>query len=79
MRLVIQRVTHAECVVEGNVTGACAVFSAVEEVQGISIHSIFQPSDVPGYESFRPDNCPYCKAKQPISAIVNSFGYSALY
>ena len=64
---------------EGNVTGACAVFSAVEEVQGISIHSIFQPSDVPGYESFRPDNCPYCKAKQPISAIVNSFGYSALY
>ena len=63
---------------EGKVTGACAVFSAMDEVQGIQVHSIFQPSDVPGYEYYKPEDCPYCKQNMPIDAIVNSYGYSAL-
>ena len=63
---------------EGNITGACAVFSAVEQVQDIQIHSIFQPSDVSGYESYKPEECPYCRQHVPISGIVNGFGVSAL-
>ena len=63
---------------KGIVTGACAVFSAVEEAEGVEIHAIFRPDDVNGFDSYRPDECPLCKQKSKINAIVNSFGYSAL-
>ena len=62
----------------GNPTGICAVFSAVEEVQGIPIHSIFDDTDLPDYEIFRSSECPMCKAGQRIDAIINSYGYSKL-
>ena len=63
---------------QGTVTGACAVFSTRDEVKGIPIHAIFQPEDVPGYEYYKPEECPYCKQRQPIDAIVNDYGYSSL-
>ena len=63
---------------QGTVTGACAVFSTTDEVKGIPIHAIFQPEDVPGYEYYKPEECPYCKQRQPIDAIVNDYGYSSL-
>ncbi len=63
----------------GTVTGACAVFSAVEKAEGIDIHAIFHPEDVQGFASYSPQECPLCKSGQPIHAIVNSFGYSALH
>ncbi len=63
----------------GTVTGACAVFSAVEKVENIEIHAIFHPEDVQGFASYPAQDCPLCKSGQPIHAIVNSFGYSALH
>ncbi len=63
----------------GTVTGACAVFSAVDKVEDIDIHAIFHPDDVQGFASYPSNACPLCQAGQPIHAIVNSFGYSALH
>ena len=72
--------TALECIryYKGNVTGACAVFSAVDKVDDIDIHAIFHPDDVQGFASYRPAECPLCKKCERINAIVNSFGYSAL-
>lgn len=69
-----------ECVhyYDGNPTGICAVFSAVDQVQGIPIHSIFDDTDVPDYEIYHSSDCPLCKAGQRIDAMVNSYGYSKL-
>ena len=60
------------------VSGACAIFSAVDEVKGIKVAAAFHASDVPEYESYKTSDCPLCKKKVPIDALVNSFGYSLL-
>ncbi len=60
------------------VSGACAIFSAVKEVEGIPVLSVFHPEEIPNYHSYVPSECPLCKAGQPIDALVNSFGYSIL-
>jgi orotate phosphoribosyltransferase len=50
----------------------------VEKVDDIEIHAIFHPEDVQGFASYPAAHCPLCKSGEPIHAIVNSFGYSAL-
>ena len=60
------------------VSGACAIFSAVKEVEGIPVVSVFHPEEIPGYNSYAPSECPLCKSGVPIDALVNSFGYSVL-
>ncbi|MGN1417422.1 MAG: orotate phosphoribosyltransferase [Oscillospiraceae bacterium] len=62
----------------GTLTGVGAIFSAVEEVHGMKISSIFTPKDIPAYQSHKPADCPMCQAGQKLDAIVNSFGYSKL-
>ncbi len=64
---------------QGKVSGACAIFSAVKEVEGTELHAIFHPDDIQGFQSFKPVDCPLCAAGQRIDAIVNSFGYSSLF
>lgn len=61
-----------------DISGACAIFSAVKEVGGIPIVSAFRPEDIPNYQSYDPSDCPLCKKGVPIDALVNSFGYSLL-
>lgn len=60
------------------ISGACAIFSAVKEVNGIPVISAFHPEDIPNFHSYDPSDCPLCKSGQPIDALVNSFGYSIL-
>ncbi len=60
------------------VSGACAIFSAVKEVEGIPVISAFHPEDIPNYQSYSPAECPLCKQGVPIDALVNSFGYSII-
>lgn len=62
----------------GIVQGVSAIFSAADEIQGQKIHSIFHADDLPDYQTFRPSDCPHCKNKEKIDAIVNGFGYSEL-
>jgi orotate phosphoribosyltransferase len=61
-----------------HVSGACAIFSAVKEVEGIPVISVFRPEEIPNYHSYPPTECPLCKNGTPIDALVNSFGYSLL-
>lgn len=69
-----------ECVryYEGNPACIAAIYSHQKEIDGIPIVSLFDTNDLPGYASYHPDECPMCKAKQELDAVVDKFGYSAL-
>ena len=60
----------------GIIEGAAALFSATDEIDGIKISSLFTSDDIPEYQSFHATECPMCKAKSKLDAIVNSYGYS---
>lgn len=62
----------------GSVAGVASIYSAVEEVEGYPVRSVYSIADLPEYESYDYRDCPYCKAGQKIDALVNSHGYSAL-
>ncbi len=72
--------TSIECInyYGGIIQGISTIFSAVDEVDGYKVDSIFAPKDVEGYSNFKQAECPYCKQGQKVEAIVNSFGYSKL-
>ena len=62
----------------GVVQGISAIFSAVNKIDQITVHSIFTEKDIPDYRSFNIVECPMCKSKQRLEAIVNGNGYMKL-
>ena len=62
----------------GSVAGVASLYSAVSEIAGHPVASVYSLDDLPGYASYDYRECPYCKEGKPIDALVNSFGYSAL-
>lgn len=62
----------------GKVAGVSAIFSAIDEIDGIQVNSVFHQDDVPGYQSCTMQECPLCKQGVKIDALVNSYGYSKL-
>lgn len=62
----------------GTITGIAAMFSAVNKMAGMPIEAIFSIQDVPNYASYKPNDCPMCKAKEKIQALVNGYGYSQI-
>lgn len=62
----------------GTVGGVSAIFSAIDEIDGIHVNSIFSSSQVPQYHSYTSRECPCCRDQQKVDAIVNGFGYSRL-
>ena len=62
----------------GTVEGVSAIFSAVDRAGSIDVDSIFKVSDVEGYKTYSPVECPFCKDGKKIDAIVNSYGYSKI-
>lgn len=62
----------------GEVAGVSSIYSAIDEVEGYPVRSVYSIADLPEYESFDYRECPYCKAGKKIDALVNSHGYSAL-
>ena len=62
----------------GKIRGVAAIFSAVNSIAQLPVHSIFQQRDIPDYGSYKFHDCPLCKNKQKIDAIVNGWGYSKL-
>ena len=77
-QLILRR--SLECVqyYGGTVHGISSIFSTVKKVGGMEVHSVFNADDVPGYQAFGRDECPYCKKGFAIEAMVNGFGYSQL-
>lgn len=62
----------------GIIQGVAAVFSAVTKVAGLEVRSIFQQKDLPEYGSYKSSECPMCKRKEKLDAIVNGYGYSEI-
>lgn len=62
----------------GKIRGVAAIYSSIDSVASLPVHSIFQSRDIPDYHSYRSDSCPMCKNRQKIDAIVSSYGYSML-
>ena len=62
----------------GKVAGLAAIYSAVNEVEGYPVRSVYSLDDLPDYETYDYRDCPYCQRGQKLDALVNSFGYSEL-
>ncbi|KIR02728.1 hypothetical protein P261_01543 [Lachnospiraceae bacterium TWA4] len=62
----------------GTVQGISTIFSAIKEYENYPIHTLFTQDDIIGYQTFKRDDCPFCKNGQKVEALVNSFGYSKL-
>ena len=62
----------------GNVAGVASVYSHLKEVDGVPEVSLFNTSDLPGYASYPPQECPLCKQGAEVDAVVDKFGYSKL-
>lgn len=62
----------------GILVGVSAVFSAIKELDGIKVNSVFTTDDIPDYKSCAIGECQACKEKQKVDALVNAHGYSKL-
>lgn len=62
----------------GRVSALASIFSAVTECEGLPIHTVFSPENLPDYQSYPPHQCPYCLGGQKLDALVNAYGYSKL-
>ena len=62
----------------GEPAGVTAIFATVDKCAGYPVASIFDPHDLPDYQSYDAHSCPWCKEGKKIDALVNSFGYSSL-
>lgn len=62
----------------GNVVGISAIFSAISKMGDVDINPIFTIKDIENYSTYSFKDCPYCKEKTKIDAIVNSYGYSKI-
>lgn len=62
----------------GILVGVGALFSAVTEASGVPLHAIFEKGDLPEYTTHIPSQCPMCKNRQKVDAIINAYGYSKI-
>ena len=62
----------------GIIEGIGSIFSTVDSVNGIKVHSLFDADVVTSYQAFPKADCPFCKKGMKIEAVVNGFGYSKL-
>ena len=62
----------------GEVVGISSLFSAVDQVNDLEINTIFDTSDLQNYHTYSYHECPLCKDKIKIDAMVNSYGYSKI-
>ena len=74
----INRVMEAVKYYGGKLSGVSAVFSAISSYNGVPVVSAYGKNDLPDYEYTDYNECPLCKAGQPIDGLVNSFGVSML-
>jgi len=62
----------------GRVSGIGSIFATTNEFEGYPVASIFNPRDLPGYLSYVPGECEYCRQGKKIDALINIHGYSTL-
>ena len=62
----------------GILQGISAIFTDRDTVDGVRINSVYSKQDLPEYQAYDFRECPYCRNKTKLDALVNSFGYSVL-
>ena len=62
----------------GKLQGISAIFSAIGELDGMPVNSVFRERDIPDYQTYDFRECPYCKQGIKLDALVNGYGYSKL-
>lgn len=62
----------------GEVVGIASIFSTVEECDGYTVNSVFNPKDLDGYYACPSHECPLCKEGKKLDALINSHGFSKL-
>ena len=62
----------------GEVVGMVSIFSTQTECGGYPVESVFNPNDLDGYFTVPAHECPLCKEKVKIDALINSYGFSKL-
>ncbi len=62
----------------GNIVGISSIFSTTSKCLGHKVNSVFNPHDLDGYFNAPAHECPLCKEKKKIDALINSHGYSKI-
>lgn len=62
----------------GNLVAVSALFSAIREMEGIPVNTIFHKDDLPEYASSTSADCKLCQDKVKVDAIINDHGYSKI-
>ena len=62
----------------GNLAGIGSIFSAIDESGGMPVQSIFKSADLSGYNSYRSDECPFCKAGRKLDGFITTGGYTEI-
>lgn len=62
----------------GKPVGCAAIFSTIDSILDQKIYSLFSADDMPEYQVYEPQDCPFCAKKIPIDALVNGYGYAKL-
>ena len=60
----------------GTVAGLASIYSAVDECNGVPVHSVFDANDLDGYYCVPAHECPLCKEGQMVDGVVNSYGFA---
>ena len=74
----VERAMESVSYYGGRVAGVTSIFSAINQVNGVEVNTIFNKDDVPGYEAYPANDCPHCRAGERVDAIANGYGYSLL-
>ncbi len=62
----------------GRTAGIASIFAAVSECGGLPVTSVFDTADLPDYSYTNAFDCPMCKRKERVDALINTFGCSRL-
>ena len=60
----------------GTVAGLASIYSAVDECDGVPVHSVFDANDLDHYFCVPAHECPLCKEGQMVDGVVTSYGFS---
>ncbi len=74
----INKVIEAVKYYGGKLSGVSAIFSAITSYNGVPVVSVYGLNELPDYVYNDYNDCPFCKAGQPIDGLVNSFGVSMI-
>ena len=62
----------------GKLVGIGAIFSAIDQSNGVPVHSIFAPEDLGSYNNYHSDECPMCRAGRKLDGFITTGGYNEL-